>query len=212
MRSRISVLVFLCSALLVFASGCATDLTTPKSEVSVSSERFVERNFDRILLDVPFLPQVPPGDWSRTRNCGVASAAMIRAYYFGTMPTKEDIMRANEWLNAHFGSPINGYNGDYTNVFQIRAWLEAEGVPTRIGMGNLGVLRRLLGEGKPVLVAVYSDMSPRGAKHAMVLVGMDGSSIYVHDPGKTNGANNCYPISQFLSVWSLQNNWYVTIE
>jgi len=212
MRSRIPVLVLFCGILIVFASGCATDLTTPESEISAFSERFVERNPNRILLDVPCLPQVPPGDWSRTRNCGVASAAMIRAYYFGTMPTKEDIMRADEWLNVRFGVPINGYNGDYTNVFQIRAWLEAEGVPTRIGMGNFEVLQRLLEEGKPVLVAVYSDMSPRGAKHAMVLVGMDGSSVYVHDPGKINGANNRYPVSQFLSVWSLQNNWYLTIE
>lgn len=137
---------------------------------------------------------------------------MIAAYFHGTTPTPEDIKEANDWLSARFGLPVNGYNGEYTNVFHIRAYLESQGVPSRIGMGNLEVLRKLLEEGKPVLVAVFANMNPGGAKHAMVAVGMDSVSLYVHDPGKPDGAYNSYPIGQFLAAWEEQGNWYVTID
>ncbi len=196
-------------------AGCSPQLgVLPSSSDSNTGalSRFVENSPSRILLDVPFLPQVPPGDWSNTRNCGIASAVMIKAYYYGTTPTPEDIVAADEWLHARFGLPINNYNGDFTNVFYIRSFLESQGIPARIGMGNVDLLRSFLREGKPVLVAVFSSMSLGGAKHAMLVVGMRDNSIVVHDPGKTNGANNVYSLSQFLNCWQAQNNWYVTIE
>lgn len=200
---------------VVFLAGCAPQLgvlpSGPDLEGGVSA-RFIENSGTRILLDVPFLPQVPPGDWNNTRNCGVASAVMIKAYYYGTIPTPQDIMTADEWLSARFGLPINNYNGDFTNVFYIRSFLESQGISARIGMGNVELLRSFLKEGKPVLVAVFSNMSPGGAKHAMLVVGITNDSVVVHDPGKTNGANNIYPLSQFLSCWQAQNNWYVTID
>ena len=216
MKRRLTTALLIASlAIILLIAGCSTTFNIPSESVSSSltAGKFLEQGSSRVLLDVPFLPQVPPGDWSNTRNCGVASAAMIKAYYFGTTPTPQDIIEADQWLHEKFGVALNGGNGDYTNVFQIRAWLESEGVPTRVGMGNLEVLRELLWEGKPVLVAVYSDMNPAGgAKHAMVVVGIDDSNIYVNDPGKVNGKNNVYSISQFLAAWSAQNNWYVTIE
>lgn len=215
MRRRLTTALLIASlAVILLVAGCSTTFNVPSERFSSSfTGAFLEQSSSRVLLDVPFLPQVPPGDWSNTRNCGVASAAMIKAYYFGTTPAPEDIIEADHWLHERFGIALNGGNGDYTNVFQIRAWLESEGVPTRVGMGNLEVLRELLREGKPVLVAVYSNMNPAGGnKHAMVVVGIDGSSIYVNDPGKMNGKNNVYSISQFLAAWSAQNNWYLTIE
>ncbi|BER93191.1 C39 family peptidase [Atrimonas thermophila] len=215
MKKRLTLLGFIAGLVVVLlVAGCSTTFNIPlDGSTSLPTGKFLENSASRVLLDVPFLPQVPPGDWSNTRNCGVASAVMIKAYYFGSTPTPEDIIEADQWLHNRFGLPLNGGNGDYTNVFQIRAWLEQEGVPTRIGMGNLEVLRKLLSEGKPVLVAVYSNMNPAGgAKHAMVAVGIDNANIYVNDPGKVNGKNNTYPISQFLAAWSAQNNWYVTIE
>ena len=119
---------------------------------------------------MPFLPQVPPGDWVNTRNCGPACAVMMRAYYFNIQPSPDHIIQADNWLNAHFGLPVNGYNGDWTNIFQVRAWLDSEGVPTKVGMGNLEQARAMLSEGKPFLVAVYSNMNPNGgAKHAMLV-------------------------------------------
>lgn len=200
-------------ALAALLAGCSTGSFQGASVPSSAlSGKFAERSAERILLEVPFLPQVPPGDWSNTRNCGVASAVMMVAYVRGTTPTPEDIREAVDWLHASFGLPINGYNGNYTNVFLIRAYLESRGVPSRIGMGNLEVLRKLLEEGKPVLVAVFANMNPSSAKHAMLVVGIDGASIYVHDPGKPDGAYNSYPIGQFLTAWEQQANWYVTID
>ena len=33
------------------------------------------------IIDVPFKAQVPPGNWSETKNCGQASALMTFCYY-----------------------------------------------------------------------------------------------------------------------------------
>lgn len=214
MRRKICFALFGILFLAVFIVGCSPVSLEikPLSPASQTGGKFIERSSERILLDVPFLPQVPPGDWSNTRNCGVASAVMIAAYVHSTTPTPEDIREANEWLHNRFGLPINGYNGEYTNVFQIRAYLENRGVPSRIGMGNLAILRKLLEEGKPVLVAVFANMNVTQPRHAMVAVGVDDVSIYVHDPGKPNGAYNNYPLPQFLSAWERQGNWYVTLD
>jgi hypothetical protein len=140
----------------MLVSGCSSSINTPEtnfglSSLSTSSEardKFVEFSDNKILLDVPFLPQVPPGDWANTRNCGPACAVMIRAYYFNLQPLPDHIIQANNWLNARFGLSLNGYNGDWTNIFQIRAWLDSEGVPTKVGMGNLEQARTMLSEGK----------------------------------------------------------------
>lgn len=214
MKKWYSLFVIIGFAVAVFA-GCSSQVGVSPSDSNVTIpvfSRFLENSGDQILLDVPFLPQVPPGDWSNTRNCGVASAVMIRAYYFGSTLTPQDIMVADEWLNRRFGLPINNYNGDFTNVFYLRSFLEAHGVLTQVGMGNLEVLRSLLLQGKPVLVAVFSNMSLSGAKHAMVVVGMKGDLILLHDPGKTNGAYNAYSATQFLRCWQAQNSWYLTIK
>jgi len=174
---------------------------------------FIERTETTVLLDVPFLPQVPPGTWPRTRSCGQASAAMMRAYYHGEVPTPDDIIRANHWLNDTYGVALNGGNSDYTNVFMMRKWLESEGVPARVGLGNLATLKNLLREGKPVLLAAYSDMNPSGgAKHAMVAIGYDESHIYVNDPGKLSGKHNTYSKERVMSAWGAQGHWYVTLR
>ncbi len=212
MRKR-QVVFLVLGLLVVVLAGCSSQLTLPpQNRESLFLSRWVENSSSRVLLDVPFLPQVPPGDWANTRNCGVAAAVMVKAYYYGSTPTPQDIVEADEWLHARFGLPLNNYNGDFTNVFQIRSWLEAQGISTRIGMGNGEMLRSFLKEGKPVIVAVFAHMNPRSAKHAMLLVGMTQDAVIVHDPGKPNGASNVYSLNQFLSSWQAQNNWYITIE
>ena len=77
--------------------------------------------------------------------------------------------------------------------------LESEGVPTKVGMGNLERARTMLSGRKPFLATVYSNMNPNGgAKHAMLVIGID-SQVYVNDPqGKRK--NNSYSISQFFSL------------
>ncbi|HOQ68152.1 MAG TPA: C39 family peptidase [Candidatus Atribacteria bacterium] len=220
-RKSFSFLTIFGLILVILISGCSSSINTPGTSFGISSpptsgeilDKSVELSDGRIVLDVPFLPQVPPGDWVNTRNCGPACAVMMRAYYFNIQPSPEHIIEADNWLNTRFGLPVNGYNGDWTSIFQIRAWLDSEGVPAKVGMGNLERARAMLSEGKPFLVAVYSNMNPSGGvKHAMLVVGIDSNNIYVNDPGKVAGANNSYPLPQFLSAWGAQGNWYVALN
>ncbi|HSV31914.1 MAG TPA: C39 family peptidase [Atribacteraceae bacterium] len=221
-HTTLSLLVLTGFLLAGVLSGCSTtgfDYAgagfglTPSTTPTQPDIRFLERSDTNVQLAVPFLSQVPPGSWAGTRNCGPASAAMLRAYYYGEIPTSSDIIRANHWLNVNHGTSLNNGNGDFTNVFMIRGWLVSEGVEARVGMGNLDLLRNILTAGNPVLVAVYSDMNPTGgAKHAMVVTGLNETHVTVNDPGKVNGANNTYSISRFLSAWRAQGNWYLTLR
>ncbi len=196
MKRKVLFLLTIFGLLLaVYVSGCTSFVNVPGSDFGninslsndVTFNKFVERSNDKILLDVPFLPQVPPGTWSNTRNCGHTCAVMMRAYYFEIEPLPEHIIQADEWLNVRFGLPINNHNGDWTNCFQIRAWLESESVPAKVGMGNLERARTMLADGKPFLAAVYSNMNTNGgAKHAMLVIGIDSNHIYVNGNIHTN--------------------------
>ena len=65
----------------------------------------------QINLPVDFLPQVPPGTWSQTRNCGETAAAMIFAYYNNQTPTEQDIRDIDDWFASHYSSfNIRDYN------------------------------------------------------------------------------------------------------
>lgn len=71
-------------------------------------------------INVPFIPQSPPGDWKNppTQNCGQASSLMVYSYYDGTAPTAQGIKDIDDWLYNKYGSSqaINSYSGSSTTT------------------------------------------------------------------------------------------------
>lgn len=68
-------------------------------------------------LYIPFLAQVPPGDWDNTKNCGQTCAVMLGGYFNGTPVNTSKITEVNTWLakytgNKSFNSPNGWYTGD----------------------------------------------------------------------------------------------------
>lgn len=175
-------------------------------------------------LPVPFISQVPPGDWTNSANCGPTSVLMVASYYAGTKPTATQIEDIDDWMLARFGYPLNSDNGtesgdngseptgyDLATIAREKFSLSDS---ERYANWTEAQLQQELASGYPVIVAVYTSMNPSfGYKHFMVLVGMDNNFVYVNDPGKTNGQQKAYSIAAFQTAWKANaNNAVVAIH
>jgi len=165
------------------------------------------------IIDVPFISQYPPGtDWYHTKNCGPTSYLMIDSFYTSRLLIVDTIKSMDDWLFDKYGFPVNNYNGSLTDtkdIFNISLnfgdFYEEDVVKTR----SLKDIKDAVNKGIPVIVAVYTNMRENGdydVGHFMVLTGMTDDTVYVNDPGKTNGKNMSYTLEQFKSAWALQNN------
>ncbi|OGH84890.1 MAG: hypothetical protein A2493_01440 [Candidatus Magasanikbacteria bacterium RIFOXYC12_FULL_33_11] len=165
------------------------------------------------IIDVPFIAQYPPGtDWYHTKNCGPTSYLMIDSFYTSRLLIVDTIKSMDDWLFDKYGFPVNNYNGSLTDtkdIFNIALnfgdFYEEDVVKTR----SLKDIKDAVNKGIPVIVAVYTNMRENGdydIGHFMVLTGMTDDTVYVNDPGKTNGKNMSYTLDQFKSAWALQNN------
>ena len=179
------------------------------------------------VLDVPWIPQVPPGTWLKTMNCGQASSLMIFDYYKKTRPPDATsdapcrIWQINYWLDYRY--PAKGYmnpsgNGKGT-------WRELPVLSKDFGGFEdssrhrgftLDDLRNELSQGYPVIVGVFTDMAETGgASHWMVLTGIDDTYVYVNDPGhswESGKGKYYYAINKFENCWARQGNTAVTIH
>jgi len=181
---------------------------------------FVNQNqITSINLNVLHLPQVLPGDWANTMNCGPASLETIFAYHNGVVPNEQGIRDIDDYLLTEYGLPINNYNGSATNVTQL------QGVATHYGFissaGNSRTeqdLKNEINNGNPVIVAVKVNMSssPTETGHFMVLRGYDSENYYFNDPGRSLasgfGSNVSYTHAEFIASWQTQTNAAVTIH
>jgi hypothetical protein len=170
------------------------------------------------ILDVPFLPQVPPGNWSDTRNCGQSSYLMVQSFYKNNPVSESDIKSVDDWLKSEFNDDIRNYSGNYTNISKLikiaRQFGGFEDFSILSGTQNIDLLKNHISEGNPVIVAVYTNMFLKGnmdVPHFMVLTGVDDEFVYVNDPGKSKGKNNQYNIADFLNAWKKQNYSAVVI-
>lgn len=168
----------------------------------------------------PWLPQVPPGDWTNTVNCGPASLLMAISSLTGSpaSPGKQDIIDLITWMDENvdsYGGVGTNYNGSITTTEMLTSVannhfsFEAR----RMVHGTLEDLYDQLVAGRPVIVATYTQgtnnapsdvMVSGGAGHFMLLVGMSGTHVFLHDPGRsaaTNGKNRNYTIESFLKNW-----------
>ena len=155
-------------------------------------------------LPVKFLPQVPPGEWSTSANCGPTSVLMVASYYAGANPMEQEIEQIDQWMGVQFGYRLTGENSsepsgnDMATLAKEYNWDALFGIAglqlpdaQRYANWHMWQLQQELANGYPVIVGVYTSMNPNlGYKHFMVLVGMDDNFVYVNDPGKIDPATS----------------------
>jgi hypothetical protein len=135
------------------------------------------------LLDVPYLPQ-------SVALCGGAAAAMVMRYWGATgvyAETFEDLVIPEE----------GGIRGaDLLEALQARGW------HARSFRGDPALVRRHLGEGRPV-VALIEDRP--GTFHYVVVVGWPGDRVIAHDPARA--PFRVLDEASFVTAWSRSNFW-----
>ncbi len=172
-------------------------------------------------LNVPWLPQVPPGSSSGTKNCGQACGVMLGGYFNHGAVAPWVITAENTFLADRFNDPrYNNANGWYTNFS---------------GHNTLGVLLREFHDlnytvyngrapddvvnemlhGHPVICGVMIKnghlVDSGGTSHWVLAVGWDGR-IYLHDPGTRYGRFIPYTKEDFDASWFTSERTYVPVR
>lgn len=199
-------------------SGFAADAVTLSTPVlDMGQVLKAPGSYPKVKLDVPFIPQVPPGDWSNTKNCGQASVLNVVGYLRRQCMASFNITWENEWLASTYNDDrYRDANGWYTNTSKLvnlakKYWGYRNSVA---GNGTLDTIYADLKANRPVVVAVRLNMStnPQTLGHFMVLVGMDSSTVWMNDVGKSQGKDRAFPLSQFKASWATQGSAYVRIK
>jgi predicted double-glycine peptidase len=145
-------------------------------------------------LDVPYVQQ------RESTGCGSASIAMVMQY----------------WL--HQDARVDPAAADYEHIYALlspssrvglrgqalKDYFEAHGFSTYVFNGELNDLRNHIQKGRPLVVC----LDPRGATalfHYVVIVGIDASAVYFHDPAR--GKLLKEELKQFQHEWKATGNW-----
>ena len=145
-------------------------------------------------LDVPYVQQA-----ERT-GCGPASIAMVMQYWLshtgGLDAEAADADRIYALLSPSSPRGIRGQ--------ALKGYLEGHGFTTYVFNGELGDLRNHVEKGRPLVVC----LAPRGAKaplHYVVVVGLDASAVYFHDPAR--GKLLREEFKKFQDEWKATGSW-----
>lgn len=173
-------------------------------------------------LSVPFLKQVPPGDWTNTKNCGQTCAVMLGGYFNKTAVNSTQITAQNTWLAKYTGnSKYNDPNGWYTSGSNLSAYqallaqVHRLNSPIKYGKTIDDILNYGC-QGYPVIVGVQISggklVSKGGLAHWALLVGFDGCNVILNDPGTSYGNGIRYSTSTFTASWATQGMIYIPIN
>jgi hypothetical protein len=203
---------------VLYDSGFAADAVTLSTPVlDMGQVLKAPGSYPKVKLDVFFIPQVPPGDWSNTKNCGQASVLNTVGYLKRACMASSNITDENNWLAKTYSDPrYNDPNGWYTDTTKLanlakNYWGYRN---SAAGNGTLDTVYAELKANRPVVVAVRLNMSTdqKTLGHFMALVGMDNSTAWFNDVGKSQGKDRAFPLSQFQASWATQGNAYVSIK
>lgn len=177
-------------------------------------------------LYIPFLTQVPPGDWDNTKNCGQTCAVMLGGYFNATPVNSSEITEQNKWLAMYTGDKrYNSPNGWYTGGSSLTAYrqilLNVHHLKTSVYYGkdiydilNYGcqqmpvIVGVLIKKGK--LVSNVKDKD--AASHWAIVVGCDGNKVILNDPGTNSGNGIKYDVATFTSSWATQGKIYMPVR
>lgn len=157
-------------------------------------------------LDVKFIPQCPPGQWTHSMNCGPTSLVMIASYFKKFSPTSEETLKINNYLKID----ENGSNGT-SDTDLIDAALNVYNLKIESLKANIDAIKKEIDYGKPVIVALTSGyLSNRtynyAGAHFIVIIGYNDNFIIANDPGTTYGQKVKYKLDEFEQAFSDQNN------
>lgn len=168
-------------------------LTPPKARIPVSSSA--------VLLDVPFTPQAPFGNWADLRQedgCEEASALMAVRWARWELLTPEEaereIIKISDYELATYGNfketsirdtaerILRGYF-QYEN-FEVRHNIGTEDIKAEINRGNAVIIAV---DGQKLANPFYTPPGPRD--HMVVVRGYDPATkeFIVNDPGTKRG-------------------------
>jgi len=154
------------------------------------------------IPNVPFYSQftdITSAKWKKV-GCGIASLAMVIAYY------KPDTVTVDTLLAQGIAS--GAYN---TNAGWIHKGLIS--LSQRYGLGGssynlassntavaLETFRRSLAEG-PVIASIHYKFDPKNPiPHLVVITAIDGEVVYYNDPASSKGQKQI-STTQFLKAW-----------
>lgn len=179
------------------------------------------QQYPPMLLSVPWLPQVSPGDWANTKNCGQTVSLMVDGYYDRYSPTSSDITNANQWLRTRFGDrrylDANGYYTHFTTGRnELGAMLsELHGIRYSVlHGGNTSSILYQLNLGRPVIVGCKisrgSLVATGGVPHWSLVIGWDPvrREFIMNEPGSSSGRMRRVSITQFDASWATQGRIY----
>ncbi len=178
----------------------------------------IVKQVDAKILQVPFISQVPPGDWNNSLNCGQTSYYMADNYLSSenTKLSYDKIMEIDDFLYKTYGDPVRKYNGSRTNVAKLkRVAEEMDGyteVHARFGNDDFDIIKKEFDEGSMIIPLVRIAMKMGLDGHFMLLTGYDDENVYFNDPGMVFGKNNSYSIEDFKKVWKSKNYNYLLIK
>ncbi|MFH0988357.1 MAG: papain-like cysteine protease family protein [Parcubacteria group bacterium] len=167
------------------------------------------------LQRVPFVAQTLPGDWTRSRNSGLAVVAMLAGYELSFQPTSDDVRKIVRWMYDR-QSLLRQAGADYfdgnamtlsqletilNEFYQLRASFWHYGYPE----SNRAFIRSLLRTGQPLVVSVTERMNQFGATHYVLVVGATNDEVIVHDPGSATGGFRHYSWERFENAWAMSN-------
>ncbi len=172
------------------------------------------------VLSVPFIAQVPPGDWGNTKNCGQACAVMLGGYFNGGTVAPWVITAENSWLANYTGdSRYRNANCWYTGGGRLGAYRELlrqfHGLQSAAYNGRTidDVLNEVT-RGLPVIVGErISDgwiVPSGGVSHWALVIGWNGNVI-LHNPGSSGGAYNWISQSVFEQSWAQDGRIYIPV-
>src|SRR5262245_48842671 len=141
-----------------------------------------------MTLDVPFLPQTDA-------LCGGAAAAMVFRYWGDA---HADVQQFAPLVDRRAG----GIAGDVlVEAVRMRGWQTR-----RIASGSIDELTARLQDRQPVIVLIADR---RDTYHYVVVTGVDGDRIVVHDPSW--GPSRSIDEREFVRVWKATNFWTLVI-
>lgn len=145
-------------------------------------------------LDVPYVQQ------RASTDCGPAAVAMVMQYWLnqgaGIDRSAAEAGQIDALLSPSKRSGVRGQ--------ELKRYFEEHGFSTYVFNGEIGDLRNHVEKGRPLVVC----LDPRGASaifHYIVIVGIDASAVYFHDPAR--GKLLKEELKHFQHEWKATGGW-----